>query len=100
MPPTQAKIPEHLMKHFAGKRQAEVRYAPVASTEFLDLPHAELVLIAVKKGVHEESGADFQHLVEELESEVEGEAGKGDKQVYEELKMDEKEHPDAIEEFK
>ena len=87
------------MEHFKGKRKPEVRYAPVMSTEFLDLPHAELVLIAVKKGVHDEP-PDFEKLVEELEQEVESSGPKEAEKVYEELKMDEKEHPDAVEEFK
>ena len=89
------------MEHFKGKRQAEVRYAPVASTEFLDLPHAELVMIAIKKGVHDEP-AEFEKLVEELEEEVASDeaSGKGTEQVMKELEMDEKEHPAAIEEFK
>ena len=88
------------MQHFAGKRQAEVRYAPVMSTEFLDLPHAELVMIGVKKGVRDESG-EFQKLVDELEEEVDEEGPKeADKVLHDELKMDEKEHPAAVEEFK
>ena len=88
------------MEHFKGKRQPEVRYCPVMSTEFLDLQHAELVMIGVKKGVKDESGEEFQKLVEELEEEVESEEPKDSEKVFEELKMDEKEHPDATEEFK
>ena len=96
----QAKIPSHLMDHFAGKRQAEVRYAPVMSTEFLDLYHAELVMIGVKKGVKDESGEEFQRLVSQLEEDVEADEPKDAGDALDELKMDEKEHPAAIDEFK
>ena len=88
------------MQHFQGKRQAEVRYCPVMTTEFLDLPHAELVMIGVKKGVKDETGDEFQRLVDELEEEVEAEEPKSSEAVFDELKMEEKEHPAAIEEFK
>ena len=86
------------MEHFKGKRQAEVRYAPVMSTEFLDLPHAELVMIAVHKGAHEEPH-DFEKLVDEMEEEVEADH-KNSTEVMKELHMEEKAHPLAIVEFK
>ncbi|KAG0068010.1 hypothetical protein BGZ89_005365 [Linnemannia elongata] len=101
-----AKLPKHLQEKFKGVRKDEVRYAPMDSSEFLDMVHVELVLLAVKRGAREE----FEELLKELEEEVEeemagwseseSEGEGGVERVYKELEMDEKTIPAAVDEFK
>ncbi|KAG9063294.1 hypothetical protein KI688_004176 [Linnemannia hyalina] len=104
------QLPKHLQEKFKGVRKDEVRYAPIDSSEFLDVAHVELVFLAVKRGAREE----FEELLKELEEEVEEDTagwsesegeGEGDGEggvdhVYKELEIDEKTIPAAVDEFK
>ncbi|KAF9295922.1 hypothetical protein BGZ88_001106 [Linnemannia elongata] len=101
-----AKLPKHLQEKFKGVRKDEVRYAPMDSSEFLDMVHVELVLLAVKRGAREELEELLKELEEEVEeemarwSESESEGEGGVERVYKELEMDEKTIPAAVDEFK
>ncbi|KAF9539623.1 hypothetical protein EC957_005178 [Mortierella hygrophila] len=104
------QLPKHLQEKFKGVRKDEVRYAPIDSSEFLDVVHVELVFLAAKRGAREE----FEELLKELEEEVEEDTagwsesegeGEGDgeggvEHVYKELELDEKTIPAAVDEFK
>ncbi|KAF9139295.1 hypothetical protein BGX30_008148 [Mortierella sp. GBA39] len=104
------QLPKHLQEKFKGVRKDEVRYAPMDSSEFLDVVHVEMVFLAVKRGAREELEGLLKELEEEVEedtagwSESEGE-GEGDgeggvERVYKELEVDEKTIPAAVDEFK
>ncbi|KAK3807964.1 MAG: hypothetical protein JOS17DRAFT_766408 [Linnemannia elongata] len=101
-----AKLPKHLQEKFKGVRKDEVRYAPMDSSEFLDVVHIELMLMAVKKGVKEEFEGLLKELEEEVEEEIAGwsesesEGEGGMEHVYKELDVDEKTIPAAVDEFK
>ncbi|KAF9130184.1 hypothetical protein BGW39_003366 [Mortierella sp. 14UC] len=105
-----AQFPEHLQEKFRGTRKDQVRYTPMDSTEFLDVIHTELVLLAVNRGAREEFEGLLKELEEEAEEEVrewseeeeEDESGASGpvEHAYKELQVDEATIPDAVEEFK
>ncbi|KAG0246825.1 hypothetical protein B0O80DRAFT_529864 [Mortierella sp. GBAus27b] len=97
-----AKLPKHLQEKFRGVRQEWVRYATLDTPEFLDIPHVELGLFAVNKDVR----VEFADLLEEIDSEIEEEETKAEREespedhLYKELNLDEDKIPCAIDEFK
>ncbi|KAF9316342.1 hypothetical protein BG003_002068 [Podila horticola] len=98
-----AKLPKHLQKKFQGIRQEEVRYRPVDTPEFLDIPYVELLLLAA--GMH--SKEELTEVLKELENETNEEIKteidpeeKPENHPYKELKLDEDTIPDAVNEFK
>lgn len=105
-----AILPQHLQERFRGRRKDEVRYAPVDTCEFLDVPHVELVLLGLKRGAREKFDDVLRELEEDVEEEVRGwsesesEAeeggGGGVENVYKELEVDEATIPSAVDEFK
>ncbi|KAG0375713.1 hypothetical protein BGX24_008754 [Mortierella sp. AD032] len=105
-----ARLPQHLQEKFRGVRKDQVRYAPLDSTEFLDVVRTELVLLAVKKGAKEELEGLLRELEEEVEEEVrewsedeeedEGGANGPVEHAYKELQVDEATIPDAVKSFK
>ncbi|KAF9904170.1 hypothetical protein EC991_002964 [Linnemannia zychae] len=105
-----AQLPQHLQEKFRGVRKDQVRYTPLDSTEFLDVAHTELVLLALKRGAKTEFEELLKELEEEVEEEVrewsddEGEDENGVngsvEQAYKELQVDKEAIPDAVEEFK
>ncbi|KAF9101422.1 hypothetical protein BGX29_005637 [Mortierella sp. GBA35] len=98
-----AQLPAHLQSKFRGIRKEEVRYTALDTGEFLDVPHVELVLLAVRKDAREEFEELLKELEEEVEEEIKSEIETEDKPVdrtYKDLKVDEATIPDAIDEFK
>ncbi|KAG0080551.1 hypothetical protein BGZ93_002928 [Podila epicladia] len=98
-----AKLPKHLQSKFQGIRQEEVRYRPVDTPEFLDIPHVELLLLAVGMHSKEELTEALKELedeaIEDIKTEIDPEA-KPENHSYKELKLDEETIPDAVNEFK
>ncbi|KAG0035353.1 hypothetical protein BGZ82_005311 [Podila clonocystis] len=98
-----AKLPKHLQSKFQGIRQEEVRYRPVDTPEFLDIPYVELLLLAA--GMH--SKEELTEVLKELENEATGEIKteidpeeKPENHTYKELKLDEETILNAVNEFK
>ncbi|KAF9085766.1 hypothetical protein BGX29_001778 [Mortierella sp. GBA35] len=106
-----AQLPQHLQEKFQGIRKDQVRYAPMDSTEFLDVVRTELVLLAVDTGAKEE----LEGLLKGLEGEVEEEVREWSEEEVEEdvggasglvehaykgLQIDEATIPDTVKSFK
>ncbi|KAF9916989.1 hypothetical protein BX616_002245 [Lobosporangium transversale] len=97
-----ATLPKHLQEKFRGVRKDNVRYTALDTTEFLDVQHVELVLIAVNKDAKEEFAEVVKGLEEEVETELENEidSDKPEDHAYKELETDEKTIHAAIDTFK
>ena len=98
-----AKLPKHLQSKFQGIRQKEVRYRPVDTPEFLDIPHVELLLLAAgmdsKEELTDALKAVENEAIEEIKTEIDPEETP-ENHTYKELKLDEETIPDAVNEFK
>ncbi|KAF9279213.1 hypothetical protein BGZ74_002906 [Mortierella antarctica] len=98
-----AKLPKHLQSKFQGIRQEEVRYRPVDTPEFLDIPYTELLLLAAGMHSKEELTEVLKELedeaIEEIKTEIDPE-DKPENHSYKELKLDEETIPNAVNEFK
>ncbi|KAF9401479.1 hypothetical protein BGZ94_005199 [Podila epigama] len=98
-----AKLPKHLQEKFRGIRQEEVRYRPIDTPEFLDIPHVELLLLAVGMQSNDELAEALKELEneanEEIKEEIDSEERPED-HTYKELKLDESTIPNAVNEFK
>jgi hypothetical protein len=90
------KFPKELQHFFAGKRVDQVKFAPILSSQLLDFPHSEIVLIGTSKDMEEE----FPDILAELEKEEMVDFEKIDrdtnhhpeKSTFEELHMKEHSH--------
>ncbi|KAG0345218.1 hypothetical protein BG004_003870 [Podila humilis] len=98
-----AKLPKYLQEKFKGVRADEVRYRPMDTVEFLNVPHLEMVLFAAGYKSEKELAEVLEELEKEVDDDIKDEIEAEDQpedHVYKELTLDEETIPDAIHEFK